>query len=88
MSDLYGNGQTTYTIQDDNKTTTVIVDRQHFALTEPARQDFEAVHDQWELTVCEKYPHDPLIGSAAIIFDCNFFGLQYCKMNQKLLVTK
>lgn len=68
MSDLCGNGQTTYTIQDDNKITTVIVDRQHFSLTEPARQAFEAVHDQWELTVCEKYLHDPLIGGGRNLF--------------------
>lgn len=68
MSDLYGNGQTTYTIQDDNKITTVIVERQHFDLTEPARQAFEAVHDQWELTVCEKYPYDPLIGGKRNLF--------------------
>lgn len=62
LANLYGEGQETYTIQEDNKVTTVIVDRKEFQLDKPARLAFEEVHDQWELTVCEKYPHDPLIG--------------------------
>lgn len=68
LANLYGEGQLTYTIQDDDKITTVIVDRQEFHLTEPARHAFEAIHDQWELTVCEKCPHDPLIGGKTIFF--------------------
>lgn len=68
MADLYCEAQKTYTIQDDEKITTVLVERDEFHLTEEACDAFEAIHDQWELTVCQKYPHDPFIGDKSILF--------------------
>lgn len=68
LAELYCEAQKTFTIQDDEKITTVMVDRQEFHLTEEARAAFEAIHDQWELTVCQKYPHDPFIGGKPIFY--------------------
>lgn len=56
LAKCHGDGQMTYKIQDDDKITTVVVDRIQIHLTEEARVAFEQIHDQWELTVCEKYP--------------------------------
>ena len=72
LADLYCEAQKTYTIQDDDKITTVMVERQEFQLTEAARQAFEAIHDQWELTVCQKYPHDPFIGGKPQYFSLHW----------------
>lgn len=49
LADLYCEAQKTYTIQDDEKITTVLVERDEFHLTEEAPEAFEAIHDQWEL---------------------------------------
>jgi NTP pyrophosphatase (non-canonical NTP hydrolase) len=40
----------------------VSVERTEFTLSEEALEIFEAIHDNWELNICEKYQHDPLIG--------------------------
>ena len=62
LTDLYIEGEETYTIEEGDKLTTVVVDRAKFVLTEEARSTFEAIHDEWEMTVCQKYPHDALVG--------------------------
>ena len=62
LARLYSKGEETYTIEEGDRVTKVIVDRQIFKLTEEALQQFEVVHDEWELTVCQKYPHDAFVG--------------------------
>ena len=61
LADLYIEGEETYTIEG-HKLTTVIADRSRFILTEEARSSFETIHDEWETKVCQKYPHDALVG--------------------------
>lgn len=62
LTDLYIEGEEAYTIEEGDKLTTVIVDRSRFVLSEEARSTFETIHDEWEMTVCQKYPHDALVG--------------------------
>ena len=38
-----------------------------YALSVEAMELFENPHDEWELNICEKYPHDLLIGGNVII---------------------
>ena len=52
LATLYANGETTYTIDDDDNVTTVMVEREMFTLTEAANQAFATVHDKWEMNVC------------------------------------
>ncbi|CAB4014038.1 Hypothetical predicted protein [Paramuricea clavata] len=54
-------GEASYTIEQDDKITNVIVNRKKIILSEEAATEFENIHDDWEVT-CEKYPYDPLIG--------------------------
>ena len=61
---LYTEGETTYTIEEGERVTKVIVDRIQFTLSEEARSQFEGVHDEWELSICEKYPHDAFVGGS------------------------
>lgn len=61
LATLYANGETTYTIEDDDKVTTVMVEREMFTLTEAANQAFATVHDKWEMNVCRKYRHDDFV---------------------------
>ena len=62
LTNLYIEGEETYTIEEGDKLTTVVVDWSRFVLTEEARSSFETIHDEWEMTVCQKYPHDALVG--------------------------
>lgn len=61
---LYTEGETTYTIEKGDRITKVIVDRIQFTLSHEARAQFEQVHDEWELSICEKYPHDAVVGGS------------------------
>ena len=62
LAKLYIQGEETYSIEEDKKVVTVIVERKKYQLTQEAMDLFEEVHDNWELEVCKKYPHDVLIG--------------------------
>jgi len=42
--------------------TTVFVERKQYRLSEEAHSVFENIHDEWEMSVCQKYPHDALVG--------------------------
>ena len=62
LATLYIEGEQTYTIEDGEKVVSVMVDRKMYALSPEAMELFENLHDEWELNICEKYPHDLLIG--------------------------
>lgn len=74
LAELYTEGETTYTIEEGERVTKVIVDRLEFILSPEAHCQFEGIHDEWELSVCEKYPHDAFVGGNFIIFT---FGQQF-----------
>ena len=59
---LYLQGEQTYSIEDGDKIVSVIVDRTMYALSPEAMKMFEDIQDDWELSICEKFPHDVLIG--------------------------
>ena len=44
-----------------------MVDRKMYALSAEAMEMFENIHDEWELNICEKYPHDLLIESVELL---------------------
>ncbi|XP_015776962.1 PREDICTED: uncharacterized protein LOC107354970 [Acropora digitifera] len=60
--DLYIHGETTYTIEENNKMKTVTVNRAQFFLSEEALSAFEMIHDNWELEVRKRNPHDAVVG--------------------------
>lgn len=41
---------------------TVTVNRAQFFLSEEALSAFEMIHDNWELEVCKRNPHDAVVG--------------------------
>ena len=62
LAQLYVNGEQTFEIHTNGKLKTVTVNRREYHLTKEAVIEFERVHDHWELDVCKKKPHDPLVG--------------------------
>ena len=66
LADQYIEGEETYTIEEGEKVVSVIVDRTMYSLSPEAMELFERIHDAWELDICEKYPHDVLIGGRII----------------------
>ena len=42
--------------------TTVFVERKQYSLSQDALSEFENIHDEWEMSICQKYPHDALVG--------------------------
>ena len=62
LADLYIHGKSTYIIEDENKLKTVSVNRTQYHLSQDALMEFEQIHDHWELHICQKNPHDALIG--------------------------
>ncbi|XP_044169844.1 uncharacterized protein LOC122953907 [Acropora millepora] len=62
LAEQYIEGEETYTIEEGEKVVSVIVDRTMYSLSPEAMELFERIHDAWELDICEKYPHDVLIG--------------------------
>ena len=62
LASLYVQGQQTYSIEDGDKIVSVIVARTMYALSPEAMKMFEDIQDDWELSICEKFPHDVLIG--------------------------
>ena len=55
-------GESTFEITQEEKITTVVVDRKKYILSPQALQAFENVHNDWEMNICKKYPYEPLIG--------------------------
>lgn len=62
LASLYVQGEQTYSIEDGEKIVSLIVDRTMYTLSPEAMKMFEDIHDDWELSICEKFPHDVLIG--------------------------
>lgn len=62
LANLYVEGEESYSIEDDEKITSVEVKRKKFHLNEEALDCFETIHDDWEMNICQKYPHDALVG--------------------------
>lgn len=62
LADLYIHGETTYEIEEKGKLKSVTVSRTQYTLTQDALKEFERIHDSWEKDICEKNPHDALIG--------------------------
>ena len=62
LTQLYIEGEDSYTIEDEDKMTSVEVYRKKYSLSQEAINSFEQIHDEWELSICEKYPHDALVG--------------------------
>ncbi|KAK2549315.1 hypothetical protein P5673_030319 [Acropora cervicornis] len=56
LADLYIHGESTYIIEDENKLKTVSVNRTQYHLSQEALMEFEQVHDNWELHICQKNP--------------------------------
>ena len=74
-------GERTYSIEEDKKVTTVIVERTKYQLSEEGMDLFETIHDDWELEICKKYPHDVLIGGK----DNRYMPTHYCHCCVNLL---
>jgi hypothetical protein len=49
--------------------TNVTVTRTKYKLLSDAMAAFQAIHDDWELNICQRYPHDPLIGGMYIPYN-------------------
>ena len=62
LASIYCYGEQTFQIEEDGKKRTVKVERTVFNLTEKAITAFKTIHDEWELEVCKKHPHDALLG--------------------------
>lgn len=62
LASLYIHGETTFEVEEDGKRKSVKVERTEYNLTEEAITAFKAIHDEWELEVCKKNPHDALLG--------------------------
>ena len=69
LADLYVEGESTYVVEQCDKITNVTVTRTKYKLSPDAMAAFEATHDDWELNICQRYPHDPLIGGKYISFN-------------------
>ena len=61
LADLYMQGESTFTIEQEEKLTNVIVNHESHVLSPEATKEFEKIYDDWE-TTCEKNPYDPSIG--------------------------
>ena len=66
---MYVQGESTYVIEQQDKITNVTVTRTTYKLSSDAMAAFEAIHDDWELNICQRYPHDPLIGGKYIPYN-------------------
>ena len=53
--------ENSYRTEDLGKKVAVFVDRTSFTLSSEAMSYYEEMHDEWEMDVCKKYPHDVLI---------------------------
>lgn len=53
--------ETTFEIEQQGKVKIVTVDRTVFQLTDEALNVFKDIHNEWEIDVCEKNPHDALL---------------------------
>lgn len=62
LTDLYINGENTFQIEDNGRQKVVSVERAEFVLTDDAISVFKRIHDEWEIEVCKRNPHDALIG--------------------------
>ena len=62
LANLYIHGEKTFEVEKVEKITSVSVNPTKFTLSSEALTAFESIHDDWEMNVCEKYPHDPFIG--------------------------
>ena len=67
LANLYIHGETTFEVEEEGKRKTVKVERTEFNLTEKVITAFKEIHDEWELEVCKKNPHDALLGGNIII---------------------
>ena len=68
LAEQYIEAEQTYTIEEGEKVVSVIVDRTMYSLSPEAMELFERIHDGWKLDICEKYPHDVLIGGRIICY--------------------
>lgn len=57
--------------------TSVEVKRKKFTPNQEAIDCFEKIHDEWELNVCEKYPHDALVGGEKFALTVNNYVLHF-----------
>ncbi|KAL9977025.1 hypothetical protein ACROYT_G014386 [Oculina patagonica] len=62
LADLYIRGESTFQIEDNGKQKVMSVERAEFYLTDEAVNVFRRIHDEWEIEVCKRNPHDALIG--------------------------
>ena len=62
LTDLYIDGEESYSVEEDEKITTVFVRRKQYTLSQDALSEFENIHDDWEMSICQKYPYDALVG--------------------------
>lgn len=71
LADLYVEGESTYVLEQGEKMANVMVKkRTEYKLSPDAMAAFEAKHDDdWEINICQRYPHDPLIGGKYMSFN-------------------
>ena len=58
-------GEDTYTTEDVDKRASFEVcskKKKKFLAKKHAINSFEQIHDEWEFSICEKNPHDALVG--------------------------
>jgi len=75
LTQLYIEGEDTYAIEDEDKITSVEVFRRKYVLSQEALTSFEKIHDEWELQICEKYPHDALVGGEDLQYEIDYYHL-------------
>ena len=71
LADLYINGESTFEIEEQStsKMKTVTVTGNVYTLSKEAIAEFKTIHDKWELDVCERNPHDALIGGSFSFYE-------------------
>lgn len=61
LTNLYVDGEDTFTKDNDEKIVNVEVNRQQYRLSKEAKLLFSQIHDEWEINVCKKHQSDVLL---------------------------
>ena len=76
---MYIHGERSFELEDVGKVKHVTVQPTNFTLSSKALEAFEIIHDDWEMNVCQKYPHDPFIGGKLVNFTCAYQQFEFSK---------
>ena len=61
LTNLYIDGEDTFTKYNDEKIVNVQVNREQYRLSEEAKLLFAQIHDDWEINVCKQHQSDVLL---------------------------